>query len=145
MHYALSLVVALSATSPGAVLPPPPDTPRAISAARADTIYALHRLYRGRRGRGWGLMAGSVGAASIGTLVWNQLEPPRLATIAPDLSGAGHLMFAALGAVAPFVIGCATSVSFSVQEERSLIRRYRAGQALPPRIRRRLKPRHFLA
>lgn len=144
MSYTFLMVTSLVTATLGAAQPAalPPDTPRVVSA---DTIRAIHRLYRGRRGRGLAIGAGGVGAAGLATTIWNQLDPPRRVggSIAPDLSGAGHLFFAGLGAVTPVVIGCAISVNFSPQEERNLIRSYEAGQPLPARIRRRLQPRYF--
>lgn len=117
----------------------PAETPVAQTTAPSDTVRALHQLFQLRRNSGWILVSSTgIGAVVLTSAVNGDDSFGSLGTDALLSTAAAALYGAPL-----WVVGVSKLTRFSKKKEQEVLAEFAAGQGLPPKIRRRLKPAHF--
>ncbi|MBD2720994.1 hypothetical protein [Hymenobacter armeniacus] len=100
-----------------------------------DTVFAVHKLFREKRGSGEGWTATGL-TATAGTAVGNPLYA------APQPNGSDVASAAVLGGV-PLAVGLLQLGRYSPAREAEVLKLYAEGWGLPRDIRRKLRRRHF--
>jgi hypothetical protein len=98
-----------------------------------DTVFAIHKLFRGKRGTANALLA--TGDSAVSTTQYVQQDARRAVAVEkkPD----------ALGSAVFYTAGTLKASQYSPEEEAAIIRRYNNGWSIPPNVRRKLKRKHF--
>ncbi|UOQ99993.1 hypothetical protein MUN81_10940 [Hymenobacter sp. 5317J-9] len=100
-----------------------------------DTVFAVHKLFREKRGSGEAWTATGL-TATAGTAMGSPLYTP------PQPNGSDVASAAVMGGV-PMAVGLLQMGRFSPAREAEVLKLYAEGWGLPRDIRRRLKRRHF--
>ena len=97
-----------------------------------DTVLAVHHLFAQKRGNGQAWAATGAGVA-VDEGVGRRAQP----------SAARSATAAAVYGGVPMVAGLLKGERFSPAREQEIIQRYAQGVAIPPDVRRKLRPKHF--
>ncbi|MBJ6109341.1 hypothetical protein JAO73_09975 [Hymenobacter sp. BT523] len=105
------------------------------AAQGRDTVFAVHKLFREKRGSGEGWAATGL-ATTAGAAVGNPLYAP------PQPNGSDVASAAVMGGV-PFAVGLLQMGRYSPAREAEVLKLYGEGWGLPRDVRRKLRRRHF--
>ena len=97
-----------------------------------DTVLAVHHLFAQKRGNGQAWATTGAGVA-VDEGVGRRAQP----------SAARSATAAAVYGGVPMVAGLLKGERFSPAREQEIIQRYAQGVAIPPDVRRKLRPKHF--
>ena len=97
-----------------------------------DTAFAVHKLFKQRRGRANGWMGAGADAAVDESVGWRAIR-----------STSDNMASAAFYGGIPMILGFTQAQRFSSEREQNILQRYAEGLAIPADIRRRLRRRHF--
>ena len=97
-----------------------------------DTVLAVHHLFAQKRGNGQAWAATGAGVA-VDEGVGRRAQP----------SAARSATAAAVYGGVPMVAGLLKGERFSLAREQEIIQHYAQGVAIPPDVRRKLRPKHF--
>ncbi|ALW85999.1 hypothetical protein AUC43_13410 [Hymenobacter sedentarius] len=98
-----------------------------------DTVFAVHKLFREKRGSAKGLLSFSDSTAVKAYRAQRAGSPIATQDTRRD----------ALANTAFTIAGMLKASQYSVEEEAAVISRYNDGGSIPPAIRRKLKRKHF--
>ncbi|GAB3325223.1 hypothetical protein ACFQT0_15475 [Hymenobacter humi] len=104
----------------------------ALSQGR-DTAFAVHKLFRQKRGSAKGMEAVKDSAASKALYAQRVGRPLTAQEVRQDV----------LAGAAFSIAGISKASFYSAENEAAIIRRYHDGWSIPPVVRRKLKRRHF--
>ena len=97
-----------------------------------DTVLAVHHLFAQKRGNGQAWAATGAGMV-VDEGVGRRAQP----------SAARSATAAAVYGGVPLVAGLLKGERFSAAREQEIVQRYAQGAAIPPDVRRKLRPKHF--
>ena len=98
-----------------------------------DTVFAVRKLFREKRGSASGWLAAADSAASATAYV--QQSASRSANVEKKPDHLGSTVF--------FLVGAAQASTYSPENEEAILRHYLAGGPIPPGIRRKLRRKYF--
>ena len=147
MKFAIVLALLFSLTAQAQTASLKADSTRTVIAptqfTTADTVRALHNLFKSKRSTGNWLAGGSAAVTAItglGTLAGGRGNAPYFS---PDALGATLLIGIALAPV--WIPGSITLGRFNSKKERETVEAYEKTKQLPLTIRKRLSGRFFNA
>ena len=147
MKSAIVLVLLFTLTTNAQQASPNADSAETVIAltqfTQADTVRALHNLFKSRRNTGGWLAGGSAAVTGIGVI--NTLASPNGKDCAGYfcMDALGTLIFSGILLAPAWIPGSISLVRFSNRKERLEIEKYEQTRTLPPYIKRRLSTRFF--